>query len=167
MKYLKLFEDTIYSKGIENRMKTNELKKKLDLLIIEYLNCFDLGVAGTAPQLYPNGTIGFNKNGQNCSIRNTKKNNEIILEWLYNGPLEDELSILIDWFKERDLIDLYNVIATPPDYRKTEKVVIVQTRVKTYMYIKVNQIDVFMNAIRELIDSDEIQLRMNIKKYNI
>ena len=142
MKYIKLYENT----SVENRKKTLELKKKLSLLLVDYLNCFDL-----KSELYQNGRIGCKfKSNINGGVSLTKIGIVMEIEWSYNEYFADELDILIDWLKEKNISISMNT-----------------SRIKTYMNVRVNEIDEFMNALRELIDSNEIELRLNAKKYNV
>ena len=148
MKYIKLFEEIeySYSKGVERRKKTAELKQRLASLLVEYLNCFDLEA-----ESYPNGRVGCKfKNNTRGGINLTKSGYIMEIEWSYNDYFREELEILISWLKEQGL-----------------NISISSSKIKTYMNLKVDEIDDFMNAIRKLIDSDEIQLMMNVKRYNV
>jgi len=144
MKYIKLFEGVV-----ENRKITLELKKRLALLLVDYLNFFDLEAELSNVRVYCKL-----KNNTRGSINLTKSGNIMEIEWSYNDYFREELDILTDWLKEKNTINKpYMTINT--------------SRIKTYMNIRVNEIDEFMNTIRELIDSGEIQLRRNANKYNV
>lgn len=187
MKYIKSFEkywdvdtDTEYREHLLDKKKessriaqikrnnTIELKKKFASLFIEYFKAFNIESfhIPSNNELYMSNVGGssltFKKNGDHFLITWWAADNTHMTS-------DEYYEIFTRWFTS----NMFNYIKTK-DLSNWRKYLTSMTFLeldihspRIYIYLDLDQVDNFIKSFDELINSDEISLMINTKKYNL
>ena len=151
MKYIKTYEAIIES--------PHKIKMKVANVLFDYLDIwFDDGLrVGTQISYSPHLSYAY--------VNITKNKNIIKSIWISQDEFKEPFEYLINWFKKDGLDRKIRLLHHNQFFWYNIEPYLNKKSIT--LFFPVDKLDIILDSIRRLIESDEMQIKINVKKYNL